>query len=61
MPKPNQPRRCGRYPRMVQQGSHFQNADVQEVCRRLKSRQKFTVAYSPWINGSIERANRDII
>ncbi|OWZ09290.1 Retrotransposon protein [Phytophthora megakarya] len=42
-------------------GSHFQNAVVQEICRRLKSRQKFTVAYSPWINGSIERANPDII
>ncbi|GMF56816.1 unnamed protein product [Phytophthora fragariaefolia] len=43
------------------QGSHFKNAVVAEVCRRLKSRQDFTLAYSPWINGSIERANRDII
>ncbi|OWY95220.1 Retrotransposon protein, Ty3-gypsy subclass, partial [Phytophthora megakarya] len=43
------------------QGSHFKNAVVDEVCRRLKSRQEFTVAYWPWINGSIERANRDII
>ncbi|GMG17363.1 unnamed protein product [Phytophthora fragariaefolia] len=34
---------------------------VAEVCRRLKASHDFPVAYSPWINGSVERANRDII
>lgn len=43
------------------QGTHFKNEVLAEVCKRLKSEQKFTVAYSPWINGSIERVNRDLI
>ncbi|OWY99161.1 hypothetical protein PHMEG_00029891, partial [Phytophthora megakarya] len=41
------------------QGSHFTSEVVAEVCRRLKA--SLTVTYSPWINGSVERANRDII
>jgi hypothetical protein len=43
------------------QGSHFKNQVVDDVCRRMKSRQEFTVAYSPWLNGSIERLNRDLL
>jgi hypothetical protein len=42
-------------------GSHFKNEVMAEVNRRLKSQQQFTLAYSPWINGSIERINRDIL
>ncbi|KAE9002974.1 hypothetical protein PR003_g16189 [Phytophthora rubi] len=42
-------------------GTHFKNEVVAELCRRLKSKQSFTLAYSPWINGSVERANRDIL
>lgn len=42
-------------------GSHFKNEVAAKVCKRLKSEQHFTVAYSPWINGSIERLNRDVI
>ncbi|OWY97113.1 hypothetical protein PHMEG_00032440 [Phytophthora megakarya] len=29
--------------------------------RELKSQQHFTLVYSPWINGSVERVNRDIL
>ncbi|POM77265.1 Hypothetical protein PHPALM_5378 [Phytophthora palmivora] len=42
-------------------GSHFKNEVVAELSRRLKSQQHFTLAYSPWINGSVERVNRDIL
>lgn len=41
--------------------SHFKNEVLRELTRRLKSRQQFTVAYSPWINGTVERLNRDIL
>ncbi|KAJ0400435.1 hypothetical protein ATCC90586_006519 [Pythium insidiosum] len=43
------------------QGSHFKNQVVAEVARRLGCQQNFVLAYSPWINGSIERLNRDIV
>ena len=42
-------------------GTHFKNEVVQELSRRLKARQDVIVAYSPWINGSVERVNRDIL
>ncbi|OWZ09834.1 hypothetical protein PHMEG_00017400 [Phytophthora megakarya] len=42
-------------------GSHFKNEVVGELCRRFKSKKQFTVAYGPWINGLIERLNRDIL
>ncbi|GMF53460.1 unnamed protein product [Phytophthora fragariaefolia] len=42
-------------------GSHFKNEVVTELSRRLKTHQIFAVAYSPWINGSVERVNRDIL
>lgn len=38
-------------------GSHFKNQVVAELCKRLKCQQQFVVAYSPWVNGSVERAN----
>ncbi|OWZ08867.1 hypothetical protein PHMEG_00018529 [Phytophthora megakarya] len=43
------------------EGSHFRNEVMHELCRRLKARHDFTVTYSPWINGSVERAHRDVI
>ncbi|KAE9062830.1 hypothetical protein PF007_g29768 [Phytophthora fragariae] len=43
------------------QGSHFKNAVVQQVCKKLQLRQELVVAYSPWINGTVERVNRDIL
>ncbi|OWZ08102.1 hypothetical protein PHMEG_00019407 [Phytophthora megakarya] len=42
-------------------GSHFKNEVMSELRRRLKTQQQFTPAYCPWINGSIERVNRDIL
>ncbi|POM80529.1 LOW QUALITY PROTEIN: Hypothetical protein PHPALM_1626 [Phytophthora palmivora] len=43
------------------QGSHFKNEVVSELSRRLRTQQEFTPAYCPWINGSVERVNRDIL
>ncbi|KAE8901206.1 hypothetical protein PF005_g14331 [Phytophthora fragariae] len=43
------------------QGTHFKNEVVAELSRRLRTQQEFTPAYCPWINGSIERVNRDIL
>lgn len=42
-------------------GTHFKNEIIAELSRRLRTKQKFTPAYSPWVNGSIERVNRDIL
>ncbi|POM59098.1 LOW QUALITY PROTEIN: Hypothetical protein PHPALM_36170 [Phytophthora palmivora] len=42
-------------------GSHFKNKVIAELNRRLKGRQEFVLAYSPWKNGSVERVNRDIL
>ncbi|OWZ16901.1 hypothetical protein PHMEG_0009234 [Phytophthora megakarya] len=42
-------------------GSHFKNEVVAELSRKLKTQQQFTLAYSPRINGSVERVNRDIL
>ncbi|GMF42399.1 unnamed protein product [Phytophthora fragariaefolia] len=42
-------------------GSHFKNEVVKEVSKRLNAHQNFTLAYSLWINGSVERLNKDII
>uniref|UniRef100_H3H597 Integrase catalytic domain-containing protein n=1 Tax=Phytophthora ramorum TaxID=164328 RepID=H3H597_PHYRM len=42
-------------------GTHFKNEVVAELSRRLRTQQTFTPAYSPWVNGSIERVNRDIL
>ena len=43
------------------QGSHFLNLTLHELTRRLGTRLHFTVAYAPWSNGTIERANRDVL
>ncbi|KAE8897356.1 hypothetical protein PF003_g18627 [Phytophthora fragariae] len=43
------------------QGSHFKNEVINELCTRLKCQQIFSPTYSPWINGSVERVNRDIL
>ncbi|POM66201.1 Hypothetical protein PHPALM_17975 [Phytophthora palmivora] len=42
-------------------GSHFKNEIVAELARRLRTQQSFTSAYSPWINGSVERVNQDVL
>lgn len=42
-------------------GSHFKNEVMSELSRRMKVKHEFTLAHSPWINGSVERINRDIL
>jgi hypothetical protein len=41
--------------------THFKNEVIAELARRLKCQQDFITAYSPWINGTVERVNRDIL
>ncbi|GMF16392.1 unnamed protein product [Phytophthora lilii] len=42
------------------QGSHFKNDAVRQVCKRLQIEQELVLAYAPWINKTVERINRDI-
>ena len=41
-------------------GSHFRNKIVKELCRRLNIEQRFSTAYCGWSNGQAERVMRDI-
>jgi hypothetical protein len=46
------------------QGSHFCNLVMEEYvksCFPSKVKHHFTMSYSPWSNGTVERVNRDII
>ncbi len=43
------------------QGSHFSNKTLEFITQLSGIQQQFIVAYSPWRNGSVERANRDIL
>jgi hypothetical protein len=44
------------------QGSHFKNTVLAELVRLNPSlSHHFTLAYTPWSNGSVERVNRDIL
>eukprot|EP00644_Phytophthora_capsici_P015120 jgi/Phyca11/127635/e_gw1.71.207.1 len=43
------------------QGSHFKNEVTRLLCRQLGIEQDLVLAYAPWINGTIERLNRDIL
>lgn len=42
------------------QGSHFKNRVVEELNRRMTTKHHFTLPYTPWSNGTIERVNREI-
>jgi transposase InsO family protein len=42
-------------------GSHFMNEVMTELNRQSGSKHHFTLAYTPWSNGSVERVNRDIL
>ena len=42
------------------QGSHFKNEVLSELNRRLTTKHKFTLPYTPWSNGTIEVVNREI-
>ncbi|POM62866.1 LOW QUALITY PROTEIN: hypothetical protein PHPALM_27929 [Phytophthora palmivora] len=43
------------------QGSHFKNELITMVCKKLAIDQSLVVAYAPWINGTVERLNRDVL
>ncbi|OWZ12007.1 hypothetical protein PHMEG_00014894 [Phytophthora megakarya] len=43
------------------QGSHFRNEKVKHLCARMKIQQEFSPVYSPWLNGTVERLNKDVL
>uniref|UniRef100_H3H7U3 Reverse transcriptase n=1 Tax=Phytophthora ramorum TaxID=164328 RepID=H3H7U3_PHYRM len=43
------------------QGAHFRNEMMRHMAARLKVEQNFTPVYSPWLNGAVERLNRDVL
>ncbi len=49
------------YQHVSDQGSHFKNQVVQELCARLHIQQHFVTAYTPWANGTVEVVNRQIL
>ncbi|KAE8906314.1 hypothetical protein PF003_g10149 [Phytophthora fragariae] len=46
---------------MSDKGSHFKNEVVELLAERLGASHQFAPAYTPWINGTVERVNRDIL
>ena len=43
------------------QGSHFHNTVHTDLVHKFKTKRHFTVAYSPWANGTVERVNREVL
>jgi hypothetical protein len=43
------------------QGSHFKNSVIRELHRLADSKHHFTVAYSPWSNGTVGLVNESIL
>jgi Integrase core domain/Integrase zinc binding domain len=43
------------------QGSPFKNTVLEDFRRALWSRHHFTTAYSPWANGTVERACKEVL
>lgn len=43
------------------QGSHFINELMESLAKDYNVVHKPTIAYSPWLNGTVERLNRDIL
>jgi transposase InsO family protein len=46
---------------MMDSGSHFNNAVVQEYCDANGIKQHITLAYSPWVNGLVEGLNKILL
>lgn len=46
---------------VTDQGSHFQDIVHTSMIRKFRTRKHFTTAYSPWANGTVERANRGVL
>lgn len=42
-------------------GSHFKNATLRKLSRGLKTPHHFTLPYSPWSNGAVERLGREVL
>jgi hypothetical protein len=42
-------------------GSHFKNRVMTAVRQTLRTQHHFTTAYSPWANGTVERACREVL
>ena len=49
------------YQHVSDQGSHFKNKVMDELCSRLHIAHHFTTAYTPWANGTVEIVNRHIL
>ncbi|OWZ14126.1 hypothetical protein PHMEG_00012437 [Phytophthora megakarya] len=43
------------------QGVHFRNHTVDYLCARLKIERTFSPVYTPWLNDTVERFNRDLL
>ncbi|POM68944.1 Hypothetical protein PHPALM_14828 [Phytophthora palmivora] len=41
--------------------SHFKAQVMEELAERLQASQKFVPVYTPWVNGTVERVNRDLL
>ena len=52
-----------RIPKVIvtDQGAHFKNMLMQELCTAMRIQHKLTFPYSPWSNGTVERVNREVI
>ncbi|OWZ14282.1 LOW QUALITY PROTEIN: hypothetical protein PHMEG_00012264 [Phytophthora megakarya] len=46
---------------MSYNGSHFKNEMMGLLAERLGASHQFAPVYTPWINGTVERVNRDIL
>jgi hypothetical protein len=42
-------------------GSHFKATLMAELATRVHARHRFVPVYTPWINGTVERVNRDLL
>ena len=55
---------CARYgtPHILRsdRGSHFMNKVINNLCESWDIKQKFTLPYCPWSNGSVEIVNKTI-
>ncbi|GMF41585.1 unnamed protein product [Phytophthora fragariaefolia] len=43
------------------QGTHFRNEMLKNLSARLKIELSFSPVYSPWLNGTVERLNKDVL
>jgi len=42
-------------------GSHFKNETVRELCKSLRVPHHFTLPYTPWSNGAVERTGKELL